>query len=105
MANRFHDKTMRKHYDIAVQMFATKHRDLIRPDGSRCDGNSFASAFWKGYDHIDSRYTDVASRQMLAYAFYCAGYDIAEFLNQTTPLYRKGGIMDKILSSKPGEPK
>jgi hypothetical protein len=30
---------------------------------------------------------------------------IAVFVAQTTPLYRKGGIMDKILTSKPGEPK
>jgi len=77
MTNPFRHKIMRRHFDAAVQMYRSKHRDMFTPQGVRRSpaGNSFASYFWRGYDDlfIDYNKWDRASRRMLAYAFYRAG--------------------------------
>lgn len=75
MRNPFKDPTLRKHFDGMVQGFQTAHRDVGTPE-NRCRGNSFAGAFWIGYDGVTvgrGNYSDRASRQTLAYACYRAG--------------------------------
>lgn len=77
--NRFRDKTLAKHYDAMVRMFNTQHRDLGTPE-RRCNGNSFAQAFWIGFDGVTvgrGNYSDRASRETLAYPCYRAGQDCA----------------------------
>lgn len=79
MSNRFRDPTMRKHYAAMVLAFATGHRDVGTPT-ARCTGNSFASAFWRGFDGVTTglgAFADRSSRATLAYACYRAGADCA----------------------------
>lgn len=68
---------MRDTYDALMSWYATKHRNLFNPDGSRCTGNSSAGMFWRGYDGttLGKGFTDRASRQTLAYAAWRAGQD------------------------------
>lgn len=71
----FRHETLRVQFEVMVVAFDAGHRDLGTPE-ARCTGNSFASAFWKGYDGVTTglgNYRDRASRQTLAYACYRAG--------------------------------
>ena len=46
----FKDKEKARQFEAMVKAYDTRHKDLIRPDGNRCEGNGWASSFWKGYD-------------------------------------------------------
>lgn len=73
----FKDPTLAGHYAGMVRGFETGNRDVGTP-AARCSGNSFASAFWKGFDGITAglgNFRDRASRKTLAYACYRAGQD------------------------------
>lgn len=78
MKNPFKNKTMRLAYDNCIKMYELKHPTLFYRDGSRCTGNGIASMFWRGYDgtKLGAGFTDRASKETLAYAYYCAGQDI-----------------------------
>lgn len=75
MRNPFRDPTMRAHFYEMVRGFAEQHRDIGTPS-QRCRGNSFAGAFWLGYDGVTEgrgNFRDAASRKTIAYACYRAG--------------------------------
>jgi hypothetical protein len=85
MSNKFRNQLMRQQYDLAVQMFKTKHRNLFwngerRGTNGISYGSSVAESFWKGFDglKIGRGYTDKASRETLGYAYYRAGEDCAK---------------------------
>lgn len=78
MTNPFRNKTMRSQYDACVFCYDTKHRDLIRPDGTRHKGNSVAHHFWMGYDRVAIERWDRESRKMIAWAIYRAGMFVRE---------------------------
>lgn len=71
--NPFTDRTRRRTYDAVVECYVTRHRDIVYPDGSRCRGNSWATAFWRGYDGHTKPVWDRASKQTPGYACYRAG--------------------------------
>ncbi len=78
MTNPFRDKYKRANYDGVLRLYAMRHRDLFRPDGSRNTG-SFYRDFWKGYDGaLDHLNWDRASKDMLAYVYYRAGKNTAQ---------------------------
>jgi len=77
MPNRFRNQIMRQHYDAIVGMYHTKHRTLFH-EGERTMGNGMASFFWRGFDgtQFGAGFTDRASKDTLAYAYYRAGQDM-----------------------------
>jgi hypothetical protein len=76
MRNPFRNKTMRGTYDAMVKAYHTKHRDVVRADGSECHGNGWASWFWRGYHGQTAGRWDRASKEMIGYACWCAGRDV-----------------------------
>lgn len=76
MGNRFKNQIMRKTYDAMVKAYRTKHRDVIRPDGTPHKGNALSQNFWRGFNGTMHK-TDRAYRQTPAYACFCAGMDMA----------------------------
>jgi hypothetical protein len=71
--NPFKIDYSRRNFDGVVKAYETKGRMLFYPDGSRCNGNSFAADFWRGYDGINAKQWDTESRKMLGYVFFRAG--------------------------------
>ena len=49
--NPFRVPQYAKLFDGLLAAYARGHRDILR-DGTRCMGNSLASAFWRGYDAV-----------------------------------------------------
>ncbi len=78
MINPFRTKFMRANFDAVVAAYETKHKDLVRPDGTRHKGNSWATTFWRGYDNVLPGSWDAESRKTAAYAVWRAGRAIAE---------------------------
>lgn len=78
IVNPFRTRFMRDNFDRVVNAYHTKHKDLIRKDGTRHNGNSWATTFWRGYDGILPGSWDAASRKTAAYAVWCAGRAIAK---------------------------
>lgn len=85
--NPFRNPILRREYDAAVKAYSLRHRDLFLPPSgvrrsaaNRTIGSSFAFYFWQGYDEaaspIHARW-DAASRQIIGWAYYRAGRDIA----------------------------
>jgi hypothetical protein len=75
MANRFRNKAYRAQYDAMVRAYHTRHRDLVRPDGTQHLGNGVANNFWRGYENMPMNW-DRNSRDSFAYACYRAGQDV-----------------------------
>lgn len=77
--SRFKNAILRNCYENAVKMYDARSLTLFNPDGTRSTGNSIASAFWKGFDgQVIGAGWDSNSKQMLIYAYWCAGRDIAK---------------------------
>lgn len=85
MPNRFRDPTMRREYDATVAMFRQEHRNLFI-DGKPHRGSTLAGQFWHGFNgtHLGAGFTDRASKEMLAYAYWCAGRDMRAELEKKT---------------------
>ncbi|AGC36182.1 hypothetical protein B7L88_gp106 [Rhizobium phage RHEph10] len=78
--NPFRQDLMRRQFTALIKSYETKNPDLIRPDGARHTGNSWAIHFWWGYDNsLPQRYDDRASRDTLGYAAFKAGRAVAEW--------------------------
>jgi hypothetical protein len=78
--NPFRNPMMRSQFAALIKAYETKHRDLVRPDGQRHKGNSWAQHFWWGFDNaLPKRYADRESRNTLGYAAFRAGRAIAEW--------------------------
>lgn len=77
MSNRFRDPTMRREYDAVVEMFHQEHRNLFH-QGTPTRGSSLAGQFWHGFNgtSLGAGFTDRASKEMLAYAYWRAGRDM-----------------------------
>jgi hypothetical protein len=77
--NPFRQRDRKRHFDGMVKAYLTKHKNLVRADGSRHNGNSWATYFWRGYDDsIPARAWDASSKEMMAYVTYCAGRAVAK---------------------------
>jgi hypothetical protein len=82
--NPFKDPYMQGQYTAARRAYDVRHPSLFvkgkrRERGSY--GSSFAIAFWNGYDFVTKGINGFASRQarqMIGYAWYRAGRDIAK---------------------------
>lgn len=85
MPNRFKDPTMRREYEAAVAMFRQEHRNLFC-NGSPHRGSALASQFWHGFNgtSLGAGFIDRASKQMVAYAYWCAGRDMRAELEKNT---------------------
>lgn len=69
--NPFKTPFMRRNFDAAVKTYDERHKDLIRANGTRCNGNSWAHHFWNGFDLVDSDYSGI--KDSAAYAMHRAG--------------------------------
>ena len=76
--NPFKTPFMRRNFDAAIETYDTKHKDLIRESGVRCNGNSWAHHFWNGFDEVDRDYTGI--KDSAAYAMYRAGRAIGSIV-------------------------
>lgn len=81
MPNLFRDRTLKGTYDVMLNCFRTRHKDLIYPSGRRCKGSGGATAFWRGYDGRTNPIWDTASKTTPAYACYRAGQDVKRFVD------------------------
>lgn len=78
ITNRFRQRNRRAHFDAVVRAYQAKHKDIIRPSGQRCLGNSIAGYFWRGYDDsMPATAWDRGSREMMAFVSYSAGRAVA----------------------------
>ena len=77
MPNRFRDKVMRTAYDSTVQHHEIKHAVLFHKDGTPNTGNGIGGPFWRGFRGEQANMWDAASKQTIAYAYWCAGRDVA----------------------------
>ena|SRR3974390_2853654 len=75
--NPFRDRTMRKEYAAAVLMWRQKHKNFFLANGDRHQGNNFAGFFWRGWDNLMAAQWDRASKQIIGYAYWRAGRDLA----------------------------
>lgn len=76
---RFRAPERQQQYESVVSAYRERRRILFTPDGLRCRGNSFAAAFWAGYDGFDKGLWDFsqrAARGSVGYIFYVAGRDM-----------------------------
>lgn len=76
--NPFKDALMRKLFDGMIAAHDRRHKDVLRPDGTRCNGNGMASSFWRGYDNVRPESWDRASKMTCGYAAYAAGRAVAK---------------------------
>lgn len=86
MGNPFRQKERRATYENILQMYATRHKTFFTKDGTRHHGNSFAAAFWAGYDGAKigiGNYADPRDKLSAGYVFYRAGQDIAAVERKT----------------------
>lgn len=84
LTNPFREKMMRSQWEAAVLGYSTQHRNFFHASGARCQGNSFANAFWAGFDGMTTgrgNY-DRASRRTIAYAYYRAGQDVRRAVDE-----------------------
>lgn len=80
MSNKFKNLLMRGEYDVTMQAYLTKHRNLFHQDGSRNTLNSVGMMFWRGFDgtNLGAGFVDAASKNILAYAYWRAGQDASK---------------------------
>lgn len=90
MPNRFKTPALRKQYDACVKCYRSRHRDLVRPDGTPHLGNGWASHFWRGYKRTPLNW-DAPSRKTFAYACYRAGEDMRQSDEEEAELRRAIG--------------
>ena len=71
--NPFRDRTLKATFDIVVQCYVARHRDIWREPGAARPGNAWANNFWRGYDGVHIPNWDAYSRGTPAYACFRAG--------------------------------
>lgn len=78
--NPFRERSMKHHFDAAISQWESRHANLFHKDGTRNMGNSMAGMFWRGFDgvQVGAGFTDRASKETLAYAFWRAGQEAAK---------------------------
>ena len=77
MTNPFRNPLSRKQFDQCLEMYETKHRNFFLPDGSPHRNNSFAAAFWAGYNGLKTGLWDYSSNKaQIDYIFYRAGQEV-----------------------------
>lgn len=80
IANPFRERNRRRHFDVVVNAYFAKNRELVRWDGGRHLGNSIAGFFWRGYDSsLPTTAWDRASKDMMAYVTYRAGQAVKQW--------------------------
>lgn len=77
MANPFRNPLSRKQFDQCLKMFETKHRNFFLRDGTPHCNNSFAAAFWAGYNGFNTGLWDFTHHKaQIDYIFYRAGQEV-----------------------------
>lgn len=75
VTNPFRRISMQTAFHVLVEAYKGGRAVLFTADGKEHRGNSLADMFWRGFHDktLGAGFTDRASREMLAYAYWRAG--------------------------------